>query len=89
MRRKKKTRELVDAPDAVSAILNHSKIGNKLNSSALNKLFNDPIHKKLKVEGGSSQIKYEEENGSLLKGGFSRGITIKVDEDSKQNMTAE
>lgn len=31
VRRKKKTRELVDAPDAVSAILNHSKIGNKIN----------------------------------------------------------
>jgi len=31
VRRKKKTKELVNAPDAVSAILNHSKIGSKIN----------------------------------------------------------
>jgi len=32
---------VVDAPDAVSAILNHSKIGNKLNQEALSNLFYD------------------------------------------------
>lgn len=51
VRRKKKTKELVDAPDAVSAILNHSKIGNKINSNALSQLFNgkDSVSKRLKI----------------------------------------
>lgn len=30
---------MVDAPDAVSAIMNHSKLGSKMNSEALNELF--------------------------------------------------
>lgn len=90
VRRKKKTRELVDAPDAVSAILNHSKIGNKLNSNALNKLFNDPVQKKLKVENRKiegEEVKHEDQPASSR--GYSRGIRIKVDAGEKSNMTSE
>lgn len=64
IRRKKKTRELVDAPDAVSAILNHSKIGHKVNGSALSKLFDDRVTKKLKIE--DSEIGTHENKFPLL-----------------------
>jgi transcription factor IIIB subunit 2 len=82
VRRKKKTRELVDAPDAVSAILNHSKIGNKLNSNALNRLFNDPVKKRLKIENSKLEegtFKQEEPTGlGLGSRSYSRGIRIQV-----------
>ena len=92
VRRKKKIRELVDAPDAVSAILNHSKIGNKLNSAALGRLFDDSVQKKLKIEGLKSQgyVKSEDEDSPMgLNGGYVRGARIQVDEEEKGNMSAE
>lgn len=41
---------VVDAPNAVSAILNHSKIGGKLNSDALNNLFYEEMNKRKTTE---------------------------------------
>ena len=40
-KRKKTNKELVDAPNPVDAILNHSNIGKKINESALNNLFEE------------------------------------------------
>lgn len=58
IKRKKKSKELVEAPDAVSAILNHSKIGSKVNQEALSRLFKDSINKKLKP--GPQEIEMDE-----------------------------
>ena len=37
---------MIDAPNAVSAILKHSKIGSKINEDALNNLFHDELNKR-------------------------------------------
>lgn len=69
---------VVDAPNAVSAILNHSKIGSKINSDALNNLFYDELNKRKPLDddtaesAGFKQIKIEENttggHRSLLSG---------------------
>jgi transcription factor IIIB subunit 2 len=93
IRRKKKSKELVNAPDAVSAILNHSKIGNKLNSDALSRLFNDSLQKKLKVEGvkvnSGDEMKSEDERLDLKNFGSSRGAIIQVGAEEKGYMSRE
>lgn len=41
---------MIDAPNAVSAILKHSKIGSKINEDALNNLFHEELNKRKSME---------------------------------------
>ena len=75
MKRKKNTKTLVNAPDAVSAILNHSKIGKRLNSDALERLFQDSILKKQKIDFAAG-IKPEQEKDQDLSYDQKRGNAL-------------
>ena len=100
VRRKKKSKELINAPDAVTAILNHSKIGNKINQDALTRLFEDTVTKRLKTEGGSglNAEKAEEQEGDPerepaspndMRMGIARSSRIEIRDSERINMTAE
>lgn len=82
----------------MTAILNHSKIGNKINQDALTRLFEDTVTKRLKTEGGLNAEKAEELEGDFgreqtppnsLGMGLARSARIEIRESERGNMTAE
>jgi hypothetical protein len=99
VRRKKKSKELVNAPDAVTAILNHSKIGSKINHDALNRLFEDSVTKKLKTEGAVKSEKAEDLDENDLEPNYERPLRIpisnirssriEIKDEERRNMTME
>jgi len=49
-KRKRKPREMMDAPDPITALTRSSKIGSRIDFNELSNMFEEQIIKKLKVE---------------------------------------
>jgi hypothetical protein len=79
---------VVDAPDAASAVLKHSKIGGKINPEALNNLFyEDELNKRRLSDRtdnigsfdlhGSKQVKIDASCVDKSSGSLLSGLTLK------------
>lgn len=82
LKRKKKRKELIDASDATTALLDYSKIGDRLNKDALSELFKDS---EVQNETQSVNIQIQDKwdiNLDLKDNQMSRRFESKIEDDA-------